>query len=450
MAVYDRWHRDGQPGEQPCEHSRGRRRLYASAVHGQGDRWQVRYRDPAGRQRKRNFALRDPADAFDAKVQHEISTDRYTDPDAGKVTLRAYAEQWRATRVHGESAAAGLESRLRNHVYEGEPGSGKTPAGGLSIGQHAMGHLARRPSLIAAWVAAMPLAGSSKRLVIGDVSAVFTAAIEDHVVSYDPTGSSTVSKPGRSRGKAQPYAPAEVAGIAACMPERFAILPWLGAGTGMREMEMAGLGAGDIVRGKAPKVRVVRQLKIIGGELRFGPVKNRKPHDVPVPAELLELLDEHMKRFPPLAVTLPWHEPGSKLHGTPQAVRLLLSRDGRTAATRNATDAAWRTGTSRWLKAEGRVIGASRGRSLARGYGIHRLRHTAASAWLRSGVDVVRVAAWLGDTVTVVTQAYLHLMPGDEDGEAAGRAATAGFLGACARDVPRPEESGTTGQLRAV
>jgi integrase len=454
MAVYDRWHRDPREGDKPCRCGKGRARLYPSADHLQGRRWQVRWRDPGtGRQKTRAFALRDGANpnvhaaAFDREVQGSIVRSDYQDPDAGNVTLRAYAEQYRRTRVHGESAAAGLESRLRNHVYP-DGDSDRTPMGGIAIGQHTVGYLARRPSLVAAWLAALPLADGSRALVLGDVSAVFRAALEDGAVRANPCEASTVDRPSRGRSRARPYAPAEVAALAACMPERFALVPYLGAGTGMREMEMAGLGADDITRGKAPKVRVTRQLKLIGGEPRWGPVKNRKAHDVPVPPELLERLDAHMEKFPPVAVTLPWHEPGSKLHGTMVTVRLVLSRDGRAPASRNVMDAAWRTGAGRALAAQG--IGRSRKRSAARGHGIHRLRHTFASTQLRAGVDVVRVAAWLGDTVQVVTTTYAHLVPDDHDGEAAGRAALAAFLGSCAAPVQDGDAVATSGQLRAV
>jgi len=454
MAVYDRWHRDPRTGDEPCGCGTRRKPLYPSAAHLKGDRWQVRYRDLAGKQCKQNFALRigvSPdlhADAFDAKVQAELDSDSYTDPKAGKVTLAKYAEEWRKSRTHGESAAAGLEGRLRNHVHEGERGSGRTPKGGVSIGQHAMSALARRPSLVAAWVAAMPLSDSTKRLVVGDVSAIFQAAVEDGVVTRDPTRSKSVDRPGPGRSKARPYSAAEIAGIAAGMPGRLAVVPYLGVGTGMREMEMAALGADDVIRGARPKVRVTRQLKVIGGEVRFAPVKNRKPHDVPVPAELVERLDAHMRRYPPVTVTAPWHEPGGKLHGTMLTVRLVLSRESGGAATKNVMDSAWRTAVGRLLASR---VAERKGRRLAsRGHGIHRTRHTAASAWLRDGVDVVRVAAWLGDTVDVVTKTYLHLMPDDHDGEDQGRAASAAFLKSCALSVPPEAPSATSGLLRVV
>jgi integrase len=50
-------------------------------------------------------------------------------------------------------------------------------------------------------------------------------------------------------------------------------------------------------------------------------------------------------------------------------------------------------------------------RKAARDRGMHVLRHTAASAWLSAGADIVAVAAWLGDTVETVYKTYAHLMP---------------------------------------
>ncbi len=47
-------------------------KLYPAADHGQGDRWQVRWRDYSGRQRKENFAKRSEADARDTTVKASL------------------------------------------------------------------------------------------------------------------------------------------------------------------------------------------------------------------------------------------------------------------------------------------------------------------------------------------------------------------------------------------
>jgi integrase len=148
-------------------------------------------------------------------------------------------------------------------------------------------------------------------------------------------------------------------------------------------------------------------------------VKNRKPHDVPLAESLLPVLAEHARRFPPVPVTLPWLVPD----GEPQTFRLLLTwRDS--ALNRNLfNDSHWRPALR------------NAGIEPNRRQGTHVLRHTAASAWLSGGADIVAVAAWLGDTVQTVHSTYAHLMP---DADARGRKAMDSFVtrAPSALDVP--------------
>jgi hypothetical protein len=56
--------------------------------------FQVRYRDPAGRQRARNFARKTDATRF----AHAVETDKvrgdWLDPRLGRVTFGEWAEEW--------------------------------------------------------------------------------------------------------------------------------------------------------------------------------------------------------------------------------------------------------------------------------------------------------------------------------------------------------------------
>lgn len=439
MAVYDQWHlSDPPPGAEPCKCAKGRHKLYPSGGHGRGKRWQVQWEDPTAPTRKRpkrNFDLRDPgpgelpdperhASAFDALMQGQIVTRTYADPNAGNVTLEEYAETWRTTRDHGERAAALLAARLRNHAYQDPSHPGHSRRGALAIGQHPMALLAQRPTLAAAWVTSLkgPLpAERSRRQAWDDMAALCDAAVEDGVMRRNPFRSAVVDKPGTSGPKAQPYTAAELDGIRAGLPDRFKILADLGAGTGAREMELAALAVEDFrFLGKRPKVRVERQLKKTGDRFVFAPLKNRKPHDVPLAPQLAARVARHLEVFPAVKVTLPWHEPGSRRHGEMVTVRLVVTRDNGVPALKSTLQGAWRTAVGRYLAA--REPGRKK-REAHRGWNLHRLRHTFASALLRRGVDIVRVAAWMGDTVEMVMKAYAHLMRDDEDGEAQGRAA---------------------------
>jgi integrase len=407
-------------------------------VHERGDRWQVRWRDPAtGKQRSRNFALKDGtdpdrhADAFDKVISAAIVARSYVDPKSAEVTLQAYAEQWRAGRRMDVNAAVDVERRFRLHVYEGEPGSGRTPKGGVAIGQHPLGLLAQRPSLTAAWIAAMPLAPSSALHVVCDVSAVFAAAMDDGIVGRDPTKAASVERPSPGRTLARAWSVEMVDAVAAELPPRWAVVPELGAGTGMRKGEILALAADDVgwLDGRDPRVRVERSLKRVGGQLRFGPVKNRTVHSPPLAAPVRDALAAHLEAFPAREVTLPWHDPSDReRHGRPYTARLVVTgADGRAVDTL--------TFAYHWRKARERA-GVTPQDRRGRDDGCHALRHTAASSWLRAGVDIVRVAAWLGDTVEMVASTYAHLTPGHDDDD--GRAAVEAFFAgrACAPDVP--------------
>jgi hypothetical protein len=69
------------------------------------------------------------------------------------------------------------------------------------------------------------------------------------------------------------------------------------------------------------------------------------------------------------------------------------------------------------------------------------MRHTAAPAWLSSGMNIAKVAALLGDTKEVVLQTYAHFMPEDDDQARTVMKAFSGALEGAdsdqsARDVP--------------
>jgi integrase len=115
--------------------------------------------------------------------------------------------------------------------------------------------------------------------------------------------------------------------MSAALGPRYAVLPYLGAGTGMRQAEMFGLADDDIeFKARRPVIHVRRQVRIVRGTPCFAPFKNRKEHDVPLAASLAPILAGHIQRYPPAPVMPPWKEPD----GDPVTFRLIVTRpDGR-------------------------------------------------------------------------------------------------------------------------
>ena len=344
--------------------------------------------------------------AFYAKIRSQLDDGSYINPADANTAFQEFAEDWRRSRIHDVVTADRVERELRLHVY---------PA----IGHRTLRELEKRPSLTQAWISGMNLSSSSARQVIRDVSSIFIAAIDDGLIGRNPVQAKSVTRPKDPGKKARPWTFHQVEALADALPGRFAVLPYLGAGMGGRQGELFGLALDDIDFLRKV-IHVRRQVRLIGNTPCFAAVKNGKAHDVPLAESLAPILAEHIRLHPPAAVTLPWQVP----HGRPVSFTLLVTRpDGRAMHRIRFNESHWRPAR---IKA---------GITSSRDQGMHVLRHTAASAWLAAGVDIVAVAAWLGDTVKTVWETYAHLMP---DADERGRKAMDLFFtrAASAPDVP--------------
>lgn len=428
MSVADRWHLARPPaGAKTCGRHRGK---VASAEHESGLRWQVRGFDGNGLPVKRNFEYEDDAKAHDAELKTHVRAGTYVDERAGKVTFAEYAERWRRTRKHGYSTAERVERSLRNNAYAAPGGRGETPMGRMAIGDYPMAVLSRKVSLIRDWINDLPLQANTALLLIDTVSSIFEAAIDDRIIARNPVKAKSVDKPAAIRNKVVAWSAVQVQAVAAELPERLAAMAYLGGVTGMRQGELLGL-AEDDVEFLPRMVNVKVQVIQLGSGLAFAPIKNRKTRHVPVARNVVPLLSQHVGKFPAFPVTLPWSDRRDrKADGRPVTRRLMFA---------DARGLAWhkQTVNRQWRKA----WTAAGVPDLGRANGMHVLRHTAASYWLSKGLNVAKVADYLGDTVAIVLKTYAHWMPGDDD---LGRAIMDGFLdpsGDASGASERPQDS---------
>ncbi|MGH8972895.1 MAG: hypothetical protein ACRD0C_06790 [Acidimicrobiia bacterium] len=92
-------------------------------------RYRARWREyPNGPQETRTFLRKRDAELFLADVQHRLLAGTYTPPEAGKITVAAYAEEWLRRRHWAAFTAEGVERMLRLHVL---PELGRWPLAGL-------------------------------------------------------------------------------------------------------------------------------------------------------------------------------------------------------------------------------------------------------------------------------------------------------------------------------
>jgi hypothetical protein len=117
-----------------------------------------------------------------SRVRTTSSLAPYVDPQAGKVTFQAYAEEWRRIQPHAEGTEQSVEQHLRLHV---DSHIGDRPIAAI------------RPSEIQALVSKSTVAASTTEVIYGRVVAVFRAAVRDRIIAESPCVDIRLPKPPR-------------------------------------------------------------------------------------------------------------------------------------------------------------------------------------------------------------------------------------------------------------
>lgn len=332
--------------------------------------WRARYRDSGGKEHARHFPRRVDAQRWLDEVTASVVTGTYVDPNAGRVTLRTYAEKWRAAQVHRPSTKAHVEITLRRHVY---PTFGDRPLNSIL------------PSEIQAWVKGLPLAPSSVGVAHSYLSSIMKAAVRDRRIAANPCEGTKLPKP--DRAKVAPPTTEQVEALREEMPDRLRALVTFTAGTGMRQGEVLGLTV-DRLNLLRREVTVDRQLVRVTSKptsLTFGPPKTAaSARTIPLPRVVVDTLAEHLAKYPPFD------------HG------LVFTLESGEPITRQRFGHLWRP--------------AARKAGLPERTGLHSLRHYYASLLIRYGESVKTVQARLGHATAAETlDTYSHLWPDSDD-----------------------------------
>lgn len=282
-----------------------------------------------------------------------------------------------------------MEMRFRSRVF---PYLGSAQIGSV------------KPSAIRAWDRILRDSNLSDRYrhtLFGNVSAMFTAAMDDNLIARHPCTGKSVKKPKPGRKKVIPWPEERVWAVQEALHERFRVLVDLGAGLGLRQGECFGLAVEDVdfLRGV---VHVRRQVKTVRYKHVFALPKHDKTRDIPLPEPVKLALAEHIRQHPPKEITLPWDVPG----GEPTTVHLIVtSVRGSVVAANDFNRNYWKPALMAAAVPYGRYEN-----------GMHDLRHFFASMLLDQGESIKAVAEWLGHADASFTlKTYTHLMPSSDE-----------------------------------
>ena len=258
----------------------------------QSGRWQARYPDKSGRQRTgpQTFATRGDASRYLAGVRADLDRGNWFDPNAGRVTLRPYADSWlRTRRVRGGP----LAPRTRE-LYRWQLDRHILPV----LGDIELRHL--DPAIVRAWYGGLTSDAGPGAITAAKcyrlLRTICGTAVAEEELARNPC---TIPGAGQERSPARPSVSVpEVYALADSVGARWRSLVLLAAFTGLRFGELAALRRRclDLLHGTVDVRESVSDLA--GGVRHVGPPKSEAGRrTVAIPPHIVDELRDHVAQY---------------------------------------------------------------------------------------------------------------------------------------------------------
>jgi integrase len=333
--------------------------------------WQVRWKTPERQTRKKNFTRKPDAQRFVIGVEHTKAAGHYVDPAHGRRRFGDYAEAWMKVKAGSvtERTWINLEGRLRNHLLP-------------VLGERQLSAI--RPEdvrlLIAELTTVKHLEAATVKPVYFLLRRILTTAVADGLLARNPC--IEVQLPAEEEGEEMRFlTPADLATLADAISPRFRALVLTAGYAGLRAGELSALKVNQI-QFLRRRLAVVEAHSEVRGRLVTKSTKTRRRREVPIPAALIDVLADHVARYPSTDGFV-----FTATEGGPIYHRNFYRRHYKPAVVRAGLDPELR---------------------------FHDLRHTAAAIWIDQGANEKQLATFLGDTSRAIDR-YKHLFEGHEE-----------------------------------
>jgi len=246
--------------------------------------YSVRYRDPAGRSRRKVFARKVDADGWLHANETAKQDRRWVDPAAGRERFGQWAERWYATTAAlRPTTRRDYRVLLDNQVLPAFAGARLADLDALAVRE---------------WLAVLVGGGlSAKRARKAHqvLSQVLDAAVDGGKLARNVAAG--VKLPKVQRREMHFLDAVQVEQLADAIDSRFATLVRVAAYTGLRPCELVALRVGrlDLLRGT---VRVAEAAPEVAGRLEWGGVKTHEARTVRLPRFLCDELGAYLADRP--------------------------------------------------------------------------------------------------------------------------------------------------------
>lgn len=351
--------------------------------------WQARYRDPAGKQKARNWPSEKEALAFLDRIRTEVRSGSFLDPARGSVTCRDWHAKWVAARRTGETTSERNEIAWRCHV---EPHLGDwkiTDIGYLDVEQ---------------WIAKLTRETGVESITkaFRVLDQMMAAALRDRRIPYNPCDGVKLPKPrAKHPDDLKPPTYDQLAVIRSLVPEHYHALLVVAEETGLRWGELIGLRRCHVdIKHRHVQVREV--LIQVKGKPKRKPMPKSDAgfRTVPLTDRAAHALKEHLKKHPAEPTRT---DPASGMHEKELVFR---GPQGKPYRQRNF----WRLWNAAIMKTDfGRAVKDEVTGRTEYWPHFHDIRHALASRLHAAGVPEADVQAILGhERGGKITWLYTH------------------------------------------
>lgn len=317
-----------------------------------GIRYDVRLRDGNKRLTSKSFRSRKDANAWQAEQQVQRSRGAWVSPNASRITLQDWCEQWLASRPHVRPKTLEKDSGLlRNHVFP-------------VLGHRSLNTLKAKDVQTLIDSLCTRLAPSSIGSTYSALRTALNAAVDAELCAKNPCIRVKLPPPTPRRDR-HAFTREEIHRLHQALPPEYAAIVPLCIEVGLRYGEMAGLQVRHINLLK--RTATIEQQIIEGKHSNsVGPLKTKSSHrTVAISDELVVTLAEHLSK--------------SGLSAADNDSWVFPSPDDRPLRYSNFKNRVWKPA----LKAAG----------LPTTIGTHSLRYTFATLSLEQGIDIKTIQA---------------------------------------------------------
>lgn len=358
-----------------------RKRTWTAPSGEQKTAWLVDYRDGAGKRRFKQFARKKDADAWITQAAWEVSKGIHT-PDSQSVTVADACDLWIM-----RAGARGLERGTLVQYRQLSDLHIKPLIGGQKLSRLTAAHVVSfRDKLLETRSKVMA------RKAVRALSSVLTDAMEQSLVAQNVAAGVKIARTTRERGKVEIPTKDELKALLGHSGYDFRPFVMTAILTGLRASELRGL-TWDNVDLKGASIKVTQRADKFN---KIGPPKSKAGYrSIPISDALVAELRAWKLRCPKGELGLVF--PNSA--GNVQDYSHLLRRRFFPLQIRAGV-----CEPSGKQDKDGNPVMEPR-------YGLHALRHAAASAWIKQRIDLKRLQVWIGhENIQLTLDTYGHLI----------------------------------------